>query len=88
MKKVTRLDAPNRLIFPLPFNFPVASNGPSPTVFGCWRPLSFVREGTFAEATCAQYPDISGTSVLGRDLGTHGAHVSTQEFPQPGIYRS
>lgn len=63
----------------------VFSNGPSPTVFGCWCSFSPVREGAFAETTCTQYPHISGTSILGRDLGAHCAHVSTQSFLQPVI---
>ena len=80
MKKVTRLDALTASSS-TPFKFLVVSNGPSPTDFGCRRSLSFVREGAFAETTCAQYPDIFGTSILGRDLGTHCAHVSTLSFP-------
>jgi hypothetical protein len=80
MKKVTRLDA-RTLFYSTPFKLQIFSNGPSPTVLGCWRSLSLAGEGTFAEATCTQYPDISGTSILGRDLGAHCAHVSTQCFP-------
>lgn len=80
MKKVTRLDALT-VSSSTPFKFLVVSNGPSSTVFGCRRSISFVREGTFTETACTQYPDISGTSILGRDLGTHCAHVSTQSFP-------